>query len=86
MKKYAVVITFSFSPQVSVMLFDTWDEGMNFIKKDILEEHNYDIENEFDSEYVIHDEDGTATLTAHFGDGDDVTEWKIGEVFNLEDM
>ena len=33
--KYAVVITFSFDPQVSVLLFDTNREAMNFIKNDI---------------------------------------------------
>lgn len=80
--RYAVVVTFSFSPNVSVLLFNTYEAAMEFIKKDVVEEHESDITNGFDSEYTIYEEDGRGVITAHFDDGDDVTEWKIGTVYD----
>ncbi len=82
MKNYAVVITFSHDPHVSVLLFDTWGEALVFIKKDILEEYEIDTkENELDSEYEIYEADGRAVLTTQYKSGPEVTEWRIGTVF-----
>ena len=82
MNNYAVVVTFSFDPQVSVLLFDTWEEAMSFIKKDILEEYNTDLENGWDTEMAIFENEGRAILTNHFHDKDDITEWRIGDIFD----
>ena len=83
--RYAVVVTFSFSPEVSVLLFNNYESAMDFIKKDVVEEHESDITNGFDSEYAIYEEDGRGVLTAHFGSEDDVTEWKIATVYDHEE-
>lgn len=82
---YAVVVTFSFDPRVSVLLFDTQEEAMNFIKKDIMEEYDIDLENGWDSEMAIFENEGRAVLTNHFHDKDDVIEWRIGDIFDHVD-
>ncbi len=82
---YAVVVTFSFDPQVSVMLFEEWDKAMAFIKEDVVREFLIDTqENEWDSEYAIYEDEGRAVLTTHFADRDDIVEWRIGTVFEME--
>ena len=82
MTNFAVIVTFSYDPQVSVLLFEEWADAMEFVKKDILEEYRIDIEeNEFDSEYVIYEDEGRAVLTTHGNDSTFVTEWRIGDVF-----
>lgn len=83
MPNYAVVVTFSFDPQVSVLLFNEWTEAMGFIKKDVADEHRIDTqENGWDSEYVIYEDDGRAVLTTYFEDHNDIVEWKIGTVYD----
>lgn len=83
MYNFAVVVTFSFSDQVSVLLFRTYEEALDFLKNDILEEYEADIRDKcWDSEYTISEEDGRAVLTTHFADKDDVVEWKIGTVYD----
>lgn len=83
--RYAVVVTFSFDSQVSVLLFNTWDDALAFIKKDVEEEYRIDTEeNGWDAEYEIFETDGRAVLTTHFKDGDYVVEWKIGTVFERD--
>ena len=84
--KHAVVITFSWHPQVSVLLFDDWRDAMTFIKTDIEDESASDVENGWDSETVIYEDEGRAVLTRHWSDADDITEWKIGTVFDPKDV
>jgi hypothetical protein len=80
--KYAVVVTFSFDSTVSVVLFDTWAQALDFIKIDCVDEWKIDTqENGWDSEYEIFEADGRAVVTTHFDDRDDVTEWRIGDVY-----
>ena len=84
---YAVIVTFSFDDQVSVLLFETQEEALNFIKKDILEEYRIDVdENGWDSEYAIFEDEGRAVLTTHWRDVDDVTEWRIGTVYDHKEV
>lgn len=78
---FAVIVTFSFSDHISVLLFDTPEEAFNFIKKDIMEEYDIDKQNGWDSEYAIFEDERRAVLTAHWRDGDDVTEWSVGTVY-----
>lgn len=83
--KHAVVVTFSWDPQVSVLLFDGWDQALEFIKNDILDEHRIDTqENGLDSEYAIFEEEGRAVLTTHYSEFTGITEWRIGKVCEKE--
>lgn len=80
--KCAVVVTFSYDPQLSVLLFDNRDAAWDFIKNDILEEYTIDTEeNGWDSEYAIFENECRAVLTTHFADRDDVVEWRIGTIY-----
>lgn len=82
--KRAVIVTFSYDPEVSVLVFDTWNEAWSFIKEDVRREHIIDIEeNGFDSEYVIDDDEERAVLTTHGSFATYTTEWRIGTVFKL---
>ena len=82
MSKCAVVVTFSYDTQVSVLLFDTWPEAMDFIKHDVVDEYNIDTqENGWTSEYTIDENEGRAILTTHFSDRDDIVEWRIGDIY-----
>ena len=81
-RKCAVVVTFSYDTQVSVLLFDNEDEAWGFIKNDILEEYTIDThENGWDSEYAIFENERRAVLTTHFADRDDIVKWRIGTVY-----
>ena len=81
-RQCAVVVTFSWDPQISVMVFDKQEDAWEFIKEDVSREHMLDTqENGFDSEYVIFEDENRAILTVHGRDEDHVTEWRIGDVF-----
>lgn len=83
--KYAVVVTFSWDSQVSVMLFDTQEDAWEFIKEDVLREYDIDTrENEYISEYSILEDEMRAILTTHGTTDDYVTEWRIGDVFEKD--
>lgn len=82
-RKCAVVVTFSWDPQVSVMVFDNRDEAWDFIKEDVMREYMIDTkENEFDSVYLMFEDEERAVLTTH-GIKEYVTEWRIGDVFEI---
>ena len=79
---HAVIVTFSYDSQVSVLLFEDWERSLEFIKNDVEREYNIDTkENGWDSEYVIFEDEGRAVLTTHFDDRDDIVEWRIGTIF-----
>jgi hypothetical protein len=80
--KYAVVVTYSFDPQVSVLLFNTQEEAMDFIKKDIDEEYHGDLVNGFDSEMTIYESENRAVLIAHGENKELITERRIGTVYD----
>ena len=42
------------------------------------------MENGWNSEYIIYENEGKATLTNYFNDNKDVTEWRIGDIFEHE--
>ena len=85
--KYAVVITFSFDPQVSVLLFDTDREAMNFIKNNVVDKWKIDTqENGWDSEYQIYETEGRAVLTTNRNSDSYITELKIGTVFQVNEV
>lgn len=79
--KYAVTIIFSYDPEVSVLLFNTRDEALAFIKNDILEEYkSYTEVCGLDAEYQIFESEGRAVLTIQYNDGPGTVEWRIGVV------
>lgn len=80
--KVAVVVTFSFDPTVSVAIFDTEEEAVNFIAEDLEREYLIDCEQNIWSDITTRwvSEDGyEARLTNHFSHGDDITEWRIAD-------
>lgn len=82
---YAVVITFSFDPSVSVLLFDDWNSAMEFIKKDVKEEWEIDTqENGLNSTYEIFENEGRATITIRYNSWEEVTEWRIGKIYDYK--
>ena len=86
MPKYAVTIIFSYDPEVSVLLFNTRDEALAFIKNDILEEYKIDTEeNGLDAEYQIFESERRAVLTTQYSDGPGTVEWRIGVVYGPEE-
>lgn len=79
--KYAVVVTYSFDPDVPVRLFKEYDEARDYLKADWEKEVKIDTEeNEWDTDYEISAEGDYARITNRFADRDDVTEWRIGTV------
>ena len=86
MPKYAVVVTFSYDAQVSVLLFNTREEALEFIKKDIVEEYELDIEFGRPSQYVISEDEGRAVLKTGYDTGVENTEWRIGTVFDHKEV
>lgn len=81
---YAVVVTFSFDPTPTVFIFDTWDDAVEFIKRDVENEYRIDTqENGMDSEYHMYEDGGRAVLKTHYNTIGDpvVTEWSIGNVY-----
>lgn len=85
-RQCAVVVTFSFDSSISVLLFNTWDDAMTFIKKDAMEEYYIDIyENVLDSDVDIFEEEGRAVLTTHYESGDEYTEWRIATIYKPND-
>lgn len=89
MNKVAVVITYSFTNHASVVLLDTWDDAVAYIRKGVEEEFRIDTEeNEWGdiTEYSISNDGEYAVLTNHFFDRDDVTTWRIGDVYTLEEV
>ena len=85
--KVAVVVTFSFDPTMNVMLFDTEEEAVDFIAKDLEREYQLDCEQNIWGDITAKwiSEDGyEAKLTNHFSHGDDVTEWRIADVYRPE--
>lgn len=83
--EYAVVITFSYHPQVSVLLFNDRKSAMAFIRKDAEEELELDEEYGRTSSLVINEDEGTAVLHTGYSDDVGITEWKIGTIFEQEE-
>lgn len=81
--EYAVVVTYSFDSQVSVILFNNQKNALNFVKRDVEREMHIDTyENGWDTELSVNEDGSHVILTAHFDDHDDITEWRLGELFD----
>ena len=89
MNKVAVVITYSFANHASVVLLESWDKAVEYIRKSCEEEFRIDtVETGWEaaSEYTISDDGEYAVLTNHFSDGDHVTTWCIGDIYEAKSM
>ena len=81
---YAVVVTFSYDPQISVLLFEDEKSAMAFIRKDAEEEFAIDEEYGRPSSLVINEDEKRAVLKTGYADGVETTEWRIGTVYERE--
>lgn len=82
--KVAVVTSYSFDPSVNVTLFETEEAALNFIAKDLEREYLIDCDENGWSDITtrwVSDDGYEAKLTNHFSHGDDITEWRIADVF-----
>lgn len=77
---HAVVVTFTYDPQVSVLLFHDRDSAMKFIRKDASEELAIDEENGLSSSLLINGDEGFAVLKTAYHTGVEKTEWRIGTI------
>lgn len=80
----AVVVTFSFDPTVNVALFESEEAAVKFIAEDLEREYKIDCEengwNDITEKWIS--EDGyVARLINHFSHGEDITEWRIADVY-----
>lgn len=83
--KYAVVTTFSFDPSVNVVLFDDRDSAIDYIRSHSKQEYDIDIEEngwENITEYCVDPDGERAVITNHFFDRTDVTEWRLGDIYD----
>ena len=89
MNKVAVVITYSFCNHGSVVLLDSWDKAVEYIRNSCEEEFRIDtLEIGWDAttEYTISDDGEYAVLTNHFSDVDHVTTWRIADIYEPKVM
>lgn len=89
MGKVAVVITYGFKHRAAVVLAKDWDEAINYIK--FACEHELKMYNELNKtdaalEYMISEDGAYAEFIAHRDDMDDVTTWRIGDMYELENV
>lgn len=79
---YAVIFTYSFDSDVAVYLFDDEESAKKMLKDNYEHELAIDLlENKWDTEGEISDDGWYAKITNHFTDHDDVTEYRIGNVY-----
>ena len=79
---YAVIFTYSFDNEVVVYLFATFEEAKVFLKGAYEEEVRIDTEeNEWNCEHYISEDGDYARITNCFYDRDDVTEMRIGNIY-----
>lgn len=79
---YAVIFTYSFDWETAVYLFDDFEEAKKFLKTSAEEEYRIDIEeNEWESELEFDNDGCYAKITTHFFDRDDITEMRIGNIY-----
>ncbi len=79
---YAVVFTYSFDYDVTVYLFKNEEEAKEFLYNNYIEELRIDTEeNKFDVDSYVSDDGWYAKIVSHFSDRDDITEYRIGNIY-----
>ena len=81
--EYAVIFNYSFDDEVVVILFEDEEAAKQFLKDSYDKELRIDREeNEWDSVGEISEDCRYAKITTRFYDHDDVTEFRVGRIFN----
>ena len=80
MNKYVVVATYNFDYTPVLTIFDTYEEAKAFLKQSFMNELEIDRENGWSNSYEIDEAADYAVIMNHFGDHDDITEWRIGAI------
>lgn len=79
---YAVIFTYSFDGEVAVYLFPDEDSAKKFLRESYQEELRIDLEeNGWDARGEISSDEWYAKITTVFDDHDDVTEFRIGNIY-----
>lgn len=79
---YAVIFTYSFDGEVAVYLFPNETSAEEFLRSSYEEELRIDKEeNGWDAHGEISDDGWYAKITTVFDDHDDVTEFRIGNIY-----
>ena len=79
---YAVIFTYSFDNDCPVFLFETEEEAKKFLRKSYEEEVRIDTEeNGWDCHGYIEDDGWFAKIFNCFTDRTDVTEFRIGKIY-----
>jgi len=82
--KFAVIITCSFDEEVSVFLFGNEDAAKEFLCEAYKEEVQIDADaNGYDVNASISEDGKYASIVCHFSDHDDLTEFRIGTVYDV---
>lgn len=89
MSKVAVVITYGFNHRAAVVMAPSWDEAVKYIKDSC--EHEFRMYNQLHMtdaalEYTISDDGVYAEMIAHRDTTDDVTTWRIGDIYEWENV
>ena len=81
-KPYAVVFTYSFDSETPVYTFATEKEAIEFLRGSFKEEVRIDTEeNGWDCESEIEPDGRYAKIINHFYEGDDITEFHLGQIY-----
>lgn len=80
-KSYAVIFSYSFDNDVAVYLFETYEKAFEFMKDNYECQLREDEEMGWITNGDINEDEGWATIYNIFNDRMDVTEMKIGYVY-----
>ena len=82
---FAVCCTYNFDTDAAVYLFDTQQEAVDWLRASLLEAHRIDTEeNGWDSSYEISEDELYGKITTRFADHDDITEYRVANVYSCE--
>lgn len=79
---YAVIFTYSFDNDCAVYLFATEQGAKDFLFNTYQQEIEEDSKLGYDMEYEISEDKWYAKIIEHFADRDDITEMRIGNIYN----
>lgn len=81
-QSYAVIFTYDFDDDVAVYLFSDEEKARTFLRENFEREVEIDTEeNGYDTESYIREDGWYAKIINHFDDHDDVTEYRVGIIY-----
>ena len=82
---YAVIFTYNFDEDSSVYLFEDEELAKEFLYESFCEERRIETEeNEWDASYEISEDELYGKITTRFADHDDITEYRVANVYSRE--